>query len=96
MLVGRLNAREVLHGQAHRVVIDLVHQNNVAARVEGAVGAHGNKVFIVLFNGRNRLRSASSPVVCVQVPENGRQVQLGGNPTHTVIHIAESLSIRNR
>lgn len=91
VLVGLLDLGDIVHSELHGSVVDLVAQDNVATVLESTVGAHLDKVFVVLLNGRHGLRDTSSPIVSIQVPENGSQVQLGGNPTDTVINITESL-----
>lgn len=94
MLVALLDLGQVVESKLHGGVVDLVRQDNVTAVSKAAVGAHLNVVVVVVLHVRDRFAVASSPVARVKVPEDGGQVQLGSNPSDTVVDITESLNTR--
>lgn len=93
VLVGLLDFRVVLNHKVHSHVVDFVGQDNVTRVGEGAVGAHLNKVLVVLVDGLggDTRSGVGSPVISVQVPEDSSQVELGSDPADTVVKITESL-----
>lgn len=93
MLVSLLDFRIVLHSQGHGHVVDLVGQDDIARVGKSAICTHGDEVLVVLVD---RLLSdtrdhTGSPVVRVKVPNDSSQVQLGGNPSDTIINVTERL-----
>lgn len=71
--------------------VTYMSQNDVATGGEGAIATHLNKVLVGLLNGGLGNGFTSCPVIGVKVPEHSGQVQLGGNPTDTIINITISL-----
>lgn len=88
-----LETTVVLHGHAHGHVVDFMRQNNGTALGKSTVLAHVDEVLVVLVDGLggNTRNSVGSPVISINVPEDSSQVQLGGDPTHTVIQVTLGL-----
>lgn len=93
MLVVLDNVGQVVESKLHGGVVDFVSEDNVAAVGKGAVATHLNKVLVISLDLLNRFAITGSPVVGVEVPEDGGKIQLGGDPTDTVVNITESLYI---